>query len=112
MSTQPPIACDMTAIDDDEHEDHLENGEAVFEAISEIQEIDNGYAFKLPPETELIQQASAFIAKERLCCPFFEFSLNIGANRGPVWLRLTGREEVKPYIKENLLPRLKEPVTN
>lgn len=112
MSTQPDISCNLSAISDSELENHRENGEAVFKAISEIRELKNGYSFKLPAKTKLIQQAGAFIARERLCCSFFEFSLNIHADHGPVWLSLTGRVGVKPYIKENLLPDLEAPITN
>ncbi|MFH5832925.1 hypothetical protein ACG2F4_14885 [Halalkalibaculum sp. DA3122] len=106
MSSRPPIACDFSAIDDNEIEEHRENGRAVFEAISEIRETPNGYSFKLPADTDIISRAGAFIARERLCCPFFEFTLTIPPDHNPVWLKLTGRQGVKPYIKETLLPKL------
>lgn len=111
MSTNSPIACNLSAIDKEQLDQHHRNGEAVFGTIREIREDKNGYAFKLPAETGLIQRLGSFIARERLCCPFFEFSLNIGAGQGPVWLKLSGREGVKAYIKETLLPRLEAPIT-
>ncbi len=112
MSSRPPIACDLSAIDDSELQDHRENGQAVFKAISEIKELDNGYALRLSANTDLISRACAFIARERMYCPFFEFTLTIPPDHDPVWLKLTGREGVKPYIKEALLPKLDAPVTN
>lgn len=112
MSNQPPLACDLSSIDDNHLDQHRQNGEAVFEAISEIHEVKNGFEFKLPAETELIQKAGSFIARERLCCPFFDFNLSIPSNHQPVWLQLSGREGVKAYIKETLLPKLDAPITN
>lgn len=108
---QPIIACNLSAIDDENLEEHYNNGQAVFDAISEIREISDGYTFKLPAETELIRKTGAFMARERQCCPFFEFSLIIPADHKPVWLKLNGREGVKPYIKETLLPKLDAPIT-
>lgn len=112
MSNQASIACDLSAINENELEDHRKNGQVVFEAIQEIREVENGYRFKLPADTDIIQKTGAFISRERLCCPFFEFTLNIQADYKPVWLKLEGREGVKSYIKESLLPQLDITVTH
>lgn len=106
MSPQPPIACDLAAIPNNELGVHRENGEALFDAIEEIRELENGYTFKLGTESGVIQKAGAFVARERLCCPFFEFTLTIPPNHEPAWLKLTGNEGVKSYIKKSLLPKL------
>lgn len=112
MSQQPPIACDLSAINDHKLDQHRENGQMVFDAISEIWETPKGYSFKLPANTNDIEKAGAFIARERLCCPFFEFTLTIQPDQQPVWLKLTGRDGVKPYLKETLLPKLDAPIVN
>lgn len=112
MNSQPPIACDLSAINDNELKVHRADAQAIFKAIEEIRETPDGYEFKLPVETKLIQQAGAFIAREHLCCPFFEYTLTIQANCGPVWLKLGGREGVKSYIRETLLPQLDIIITN
>jgi glutamate/tyrosine decarboxylase-like PLP-dependent enzyme len=36
---------------------------------------------------------------ERLCCPFVNYTLEIEPNRGPFWLRMTGGEGVKEFLK-------------
>ena len=33
-----------------------------------------------------------------VCCPFFGFGLEIEREGGSVWLSLTGREGVEPFI--------------
>lgn len=112
MSRQPSIACDLSAINDHELEQHSKNGQTIINAISEIRETPKGYSFKLPAGTDEIEKTGAFIARERLCCPFFEFTLTIQPEQKPVWLKLTGRNGVKPYIKETLLPKLDAPIVN
>lgn len=104
MSDHPPIACDLTAIEDEDLEPHRETAEAVFESIDGLQELPDGYAFRLPPETHLISQAGAFVSRERLCCPFFNFTLEVTSDHGPVWLKLTGRDGVKKFVEEAVLP--------
>jgi hypothetical protein len=36
---------------------------------------------------------------ERLCCPFVRYTLEIEPNRGPFWLRMTGVEGVKEFLR-------------
>ena len=54
----------------------------------------------------MIEHAGAFVARERLCCPFFHFTLDVPPDGGAVRLEVTGREGVKEYIEESLLPHL------
>ena len=65
----------------------------------ETLELADGYAFRLPPKESTVKNAAEWISYERLCCPFFDFGLEVKRDDGAVWLRLTGREGVKPFIK-------------
>lgn len=103
---EPPIACDLTAIDADERPDHQHNAEAVFGAVREILEIRDGYAFRLPPDAELLVMAARFASRERLCCPFYDFSIRAPASGEAIWLELTGGSAVKEFIERNLVSRL------
>lgn len=106
MSNETPLACDLTAIKKDELELHKENGESVFRSVLEVRELSVGYAFRIPAETAIVERAGGFIARERLCCPFFSFTLEVTPERGPVWLKITGNERVKKYMKETILSQL------
>jgi len=100
---QPPIiACNPGAINPTEREAHGELSQSIFspEVILETKELPNGYAFRLPLETPMLYKAAEFVANERLCCPFFTFSLVIGEQ---FWLELTGTPEVKQLIKVDIL---------
>jgi hypothetical protein len=91
------IACDLTAIDASERDQHFLTVEQLFAAVQYSDELPDGYAFRLPAERLL--DAAHFIANERLCCPFFTFALHLEPNGGPLWLRLTGSAEVKQFIQ-------------
>jgi hypothetical protein len=46
--------------------------------------------------------AAEFMTLERLCCPFLTLTLEVERERGPLWLTLTGREGVKPFLQAEL----------
>lgn len=103
MSTQPPIACDLSALDSEALDDHEQVSETVLGSVTEIREQPDGYAFRLPSESEMIGTAATFIVRERLCCPFFDFALTVERDHGPVWLSVSGREGVKQYVENSVL---------
>jgi hypothetical protein len=98
----------MTAIAPSERGQHLATIQAIFGAVQEIREIPDGYSFRLP-ET-LLMKATEFIARERFCCPFFGFTLRLEPESGALWLSLTGREGVKPFIQAEIGEALPEAV--
>ena len=101
-----PFACDMSAIATDQRDAHLATINKLFRAVESIRELPNGYSVRLPNESEVLLTAAEFIALERLCCPFFDFNLEIEREGGAVWLSLTGREGVKPFIMAEIGPHL------
>ena len=41
-----------------------------------------------------------YVSLERLCCPFFEFAIEVGRGGGEVWLRMTSPDGAKGALKE------------
>ena len=99
---ESPIACDMSAIEPDRREQHIATGKDVFRAVTEILELPDGYAFRLADEPNMLVKTAEFISLEKLCCPFLGFVVEIKPEGGAVWLRLTGREGVKAFIREEV----------
>jgi len=95
-----PFACDMSAIAPSGRGQHLAAIAEVFGAVTEIRELPDGYSFRLP--NDMVLKAADFIAKERLCCPFFGFALQLEPEGGALWLSLTGREGAKPFIQAEI----------
>ncbi|HKO61600.1 MAG TPA: hypothetical protein VJV03_10605 [Pyrinomonadaceae bacterium] len=95
---ESPFACDMTAIAPQERGAHLATIEKLFRSVKSIRELSDGYSFQLPNESETLMTAAQFISLECLCCPFFDFGLEVEREGRKLWLTLSGREGVKPFI--------------
>ena len=102
MPNQSPFTCIMDAIEPHKREPHIANTRALFNNVLEITELENGYAFRFSNEECVLSALTNFIVLERLCCPFFGFAVEAEPEGGAVWLRLTGRDGVKPFIKAEL----------
>ena len=93
--------CDIGAIAPSERDAHQALAARLFgEAVEERTELANGYAFRFTSDQYL--DVAAFVANERLCCPFFTFVLEVTADRGPIWLRITGDENAKAILQQEL----------
>lgn len=88
----------MNAIAPEQRGAHVATIEKLFRSVQTKRELPDGYAFELPNDSDVLLTAAEFISLERLCCPFFGFRLEIGHEGGSVWLSLTGRDGVKPFI--------------
>ncbi len=99
---EPVIACNPGAIDPAEREAHGALAKEIFSSstILEVRELANGYGFRLPLETPMLYKAAAFIANDRLCCPFFTFTLVVGEQ---LWLEISGTQAVKDLIRADIL---------
>lgn len=107
MSTHSPIACNLSALHSDTRDEHETISRTVLGSVTTIRETTRGYAFRLPTETGMIRDAATFVARERLCCPFFDFTLEVERDHGPVWLSVSGREGVKQYVDDSVIPAIR-----
>lgn len=96
------IACNMNAIDPELRAGHVAQSAHLFRSAEEIRELPDGFAFQLPADSDTLLKTAEFVSLERLCCPFLGFTLEVSPEGGPVWLRLTGREGVKAFIREEV----------
>lgn len=98
-NNEPPFACNLKALNAEQRQRYDLLSKQLKSKTQEVKELPNGYAFRLPSETATIKDAAEWITYERLCCPFFDFGLEIERNDGAIWLQIMGREGVKPFIK-------------
>ena len=99
------ISCDLNAFDEQELQQHEAHAETIDRAIKKIREFDEGYAFRVYPEPEIIRSIGAFISGEKQCCPFFNFRLDVPAGNDSAWFTITGSGEVKQYLYEQVVER-------
>ena len=95
------FACDMTAIPPEARGAHQALIRRLMtEAVEEVRELPDGLAFQFPAEE--YDAVAEFVGRERLCCPFLTFTLDVSPERGPLRLRLTGAEGAKEFIRAEL----------
>lgn len=92
-----PIACSLTTVELRDHEARLF---ALFRsAVTETEELQEGYAFRLPGDGEWIGLIAELIVAERECCPFLAFEVAALPNMGPVIVRVTGHAGTKEFLR-------------
>ena len=99
--TQSTIACDMSVLSPAQREKHLATSRELLSYFKEKRELSDGYEFCIDGP-HAIEKAAEFISLEKLCCPFLGFAIEVEPEGGSVWLRLTGREGVKDFIREEI----------
>lgn len=84
-----PLVCVPEAIPAAQRNSHFALSRRLFrEAAAASQAIEGGYAFRF--DAAAFDDVARYVSNERRCCPFFRFEIEVGADGGPVWLRLTG----------------------
>lgn len=101
-NVQSPIACDMSVLSPTERQTHLATSRELFSNVQTIKELPDGYEFQLGDDPNAIIKLAAFVTHEKRCCPFLNFAIEVEAEGGPLMLRLTGREGVKAFIREEI----------
>ena len=99
MNTETPLACNMDVFTPAQHEAHIQTTTELTQSIQGVQEVENGYKFLFPNESEWILKVADFISNERLCCPFLKFSLTITSNNEPISLSLTGPIGTQEFLR-------------
>jgi hypothetical protein len=99
-SAESPFACDRSALTPEQRKRHFDELSPALRARKlSIHELRDGFEFEFPPDTTTFQLVSEWVTGERLCCPFFDIDEHVEREHGHLWLRLTGREGVKQFIR-------------
>lgn len=99
VTRESPIACNLAGLTTEQRQRYKVLIEKLDRTKGEVRELADGYAILFSIEPTTIQDLAEFITYERLCCPFFDLEIGAERERGPVWLRLRGREGVKEFIR-------------
>ena len=95
-----PVACSLTTRELSDREASLL---AQFRSRAiETKELQQGYAFRLPGDSDSIGLIAELILAERKCCPFLAFELVAEPNLGPVTVRVTGPTGTKEFLRSIL----------
>ena len=92
-----PVACHLSSAEFRERE-----ATVLAQFRSAVEELADGYAFRLPGDGKSIALVADLIAAERECCPFIAFELAAHPNAGPVVVRMTGPAGAKEFLRDVL----------
>jgi hypothetical protein len=97
---ETPFACSLEKSLTREQREHKKQIALKMErARIETKELADGYVFRFRPEGISFAEVADWVATERVCCPFFDLSVEAERENGPVSLRIMGREGVKAFIR-------------
>jgi hypothetical protein len=97
-----PIACQLSVFSVDERRRYQAARARIDAAVTRIVEMDTGYIFHLPGDDAMLALVADWIALERRCCQFFEFTISIGGSDQSIRVALTGGPEVKRFLESEL----------
>lgn len=98
----PRYFCNLGAMNPEERVRYGKLSRQLSSAGQEKRELDNGFAFRLSPQKISIVEIAEWITFERRCCPFFNLQIEVEPHEGPVWLRMTGGERIKEFIRSEI----------
>ena len=97
-----PIACILHALTPGQRNRRQELWERIQSRMEEIRSLVDGYALRFKGKNSDLVDLAEWISLERICCPFFRFTVEIPEGDLPCWLRITGREGVKEFLADHL----------
>ena len=97
---ESPFACDTSALTPEQRKRHFDELGPALRALKKgVRELPDGYEFQFPSDQKTYAMLTEWAHQESLCCPFFDINVRLDREGGPLWLRLTGREGTKDFIK-------------
>ena len=101
-TTESRFFCNALALSTDERQRYGELAKTLRDAVSQTRERERGLSFRIKLERMSLPLLAEWVALERRCCPFFEFTIEVGPERDSTWLTLAGEEGVKDFIRQEL----------
>ena len=99
MKQEPALVCNMDVFTPAQREAHIHTTTQLVRAMQQVQEVEHGYEFTFLNETDLIVRIAEFIANERLCCPFLDFTLSVPSSNRLLSLSLTGPTGTREFLQ-------------
>ena len=70
----------------------------LFTHVERVEELPDGFAYRLPAAEPWAAKVLDFVAVERRCRPFFTFEVVFEPHDEPLWLRLRGSSAIKAFL--------------
>jgi len=92
----------MSALDQEQRKRYDTLSKDVLAKHLEIKELPDGYEIRFTNNPSLFTALSEWAALEQLCCPFLTVTLESHHDQGPIWLKATGNDGVKEFLRAEL----------
>lgn len=99
--SDPPIACQLKALDVAQRQRQKELLDIVRGKIRRVIELDDGYELEFPSDSASFMEVAEWVSLERRCCAFAEFAIESRRDAG-VWVRLTGGPGAKDVLASEM----------
>lgn len=101
IGAAPPLACTPDAIPAAERADHFARLTRLFtDAVRAREALPDGYAYRF--DADAFDELVRWISRERRCCPFLGFVLELAPGNGDIVLRLTGPAGTRTFLDAEL----------
>ena len=100
MAAGTEFYCNVKALSPAERASHKKLTDRLIAVRTEIVEMDKGYEFQFSPSTMTLAELADWVAKEGKCCPFFDFHIDLQEEGHLLYLRLTGAQGVKAFVRQ------------
>jgi hypothetical protein len=97
-----PFYCNLSALDQDQRKRHDILTRNLLAKHVEIEELADGYGLRFPNDRSLFTALSEWATLEQLCCPFLTLTLELQRDQGPIWLKASGEDGVKDFLRAEL----------
>ena len=94
--------CNMSAFDPEQRKRYDILTKDLLAKHLEIRELPDGYGMRFPNNRSLFTALSEWATLEQLCCPFLTLTLESQHDQGPIWLKVSGRDGVKDFLRAEL----------
>ncbi len=101
MTSNSPIACHSDALSVEQQSRRKLLANRLLNKVKEVQELDSGYAFLYPLQTQTWMEIAEFVDLERQCCPFISISIDLDTENRAVWIRFIGEKGVKDFLQNH-----------
>ena len=98
-----PVACSLSPSELQER--RLTVLQKFRSAVSEAQEIENGFKYRLPGNGAVLRELAELVELEHQCCPFLSFTITVEPSDGPVFLEISGPEGTKEFLAQTFSDR-------
>jgi hypothetical protein len=96
------FSCNLSALDQEQRKRYDILTKELIAKHLEIKELPDGYGLRFPNDRSLFTAISEWATLEHLCCPFLTLTLELQRDQGPIWLKASGKDGVKDFLRAEL----------